>query len=72
MTIQVRQARPGEEAKWQASRAKAIRQGDIGSEDHSWVTFLVFHSAIPTDDGGGQQVDSRRRDASMNADGAAS
>jgi|SRR5262245_36122003 len=40
-TIQVRQARPGEEAKWQASRAKAIRQGDIGSEDHAWVAFLV-------------------------------
>jgi hypothetical protein len=44
MTIQVRQARPGEETKWQASRAKAIRQGDIGSEGHSWVTFLVSPS----------------------------
>jgi|SRR5215813_10093094 len=40
-TIQVRRARPGEEANWQASRAKAVRRGDIGSEDHTWVAFLV-------------------------------
>jgi hypothetical protein len=40
-SILVRQARPGEEAKWRASRAKAIRRGDIESEDHAWIAFLV-------------------------------
>ena len=40
-SILVRQARPGEEAKWRASRAKAIRHGDIESEDHAWIAFLV-------------------------------
>jgi hypothetical protein len=36
-SILVRQARPDEEAKWRASRAKAIRHGDIESEDHAWI-----------------------------------
>ena len=40
-SILVRQARPDEEAKWRASRAKAIRHGDIESEDHEWIAFLV-------------------------------
>jgi hypothetical protein len=40
-TIVVRQARPDEEAKWTASRAKAIRRGDIGTEDDTWIAFLV-------------------------------
>ena len=40
-SILVRQARPVEEAKWRASRAKAIRHGDIESEDHAWIAFLV-------------------------------
>ena len=40
-SILVRQARPDEEAKWRASRAKAIRHGDIESEDHAWIAFLV-------------------------------
>ena len=39
--IQVRQALPGEEAKWRASRAKAIRQCNIEGEDDSWIAFLV-------------------------------
>jgi hypothetical protein len=39
--ILVRQARPDEEAKWRAARAKAIRHGDIESEDHAWIGFLV-------------------------------
>ena len=40
-SILVRQAHPDEEAKWRASRAKAIRHGDIESEDHAWIAFLV-------------------------------
>ena len=40
-SILVRQARPEEDAKWRASRAKAIRHGDIESEDHAWIAFLV-------------------------------
>ena len=39
--IQVRQALPGEEAKWRASRAKAIRHCNIEGEDDSWIAFLV-------------------------------
>jgi len=39
--LQVRQAFPGEEAKWRASRAKAIRQGSIESEDGAWIAYLV-------------------------------
>src|SRR5262245_54300268 len=39
--IQVRQASPGEEAKWRTSRAKAIRHGNIESDDDAWITFLV-------------------------------
>ena len=37
----VRQALPGEEAKWRASRARAIRQGNIESDDDAWTAFLV-------------------------------
>jgi hypothetical protein len=40
--ISVRQAVPAEEAKWQASRAKAIRTGNIdGHEEETWLAFLV-------------------------------
>jgi len=39
--IQVRQALPWEEAKWRASRAKAIGQCNIEREDDSWIAFLV-------------------------------
>jgi hypothetical protein len=39
--IHVRPALPGEEAKWRTSRAKAVRLGDIESEDDAWVAFLV-------------------------------
>jgi hypothetical protein len=40
--ICVRQALPAEEAKWQASRAKAIRNGNVDdSEDEIWLAFLV-------------------------------
>jgi hypothetical protein len=39
--IQVRQARPDEEAKWRASHAKAIRHGDIESDEDAWIVFLV-------------------------------
>src|SRR5213596_796897 len=34
-------ARPDEEAKWRASRAKAIRQGNIEENDVGWIAFLV-------------------------------
>ena len=39
--IHVRHALPIEEAKWRASRAKAIRQGNIEGEDDAWIAFLV-------------------------------
>ena len=39
--IQVRPAFPEEEARWRASRAKAIRHGNIESEDDTWIAFLV-------------------------------
>jgi hypothetical protein len=39
--IDVREALAGEATKWQESRAKAIRQGNIDSTDDTWVAFLV-------------------------------
>src|SRR6266576_4086987 len=39
--IEVRLARPDEETKWRASRAKAIRQGNIEENDVGWIAFLV-------------------------------
>ena len=39
--IQVRPAFPEEEARWHASRAKAIRHGNIEREDDTWIAFLV-------------------------------
>lgn len=39
--ILIRQAHPAEEAKWRASRAKAIRRGDIDSDDRAWIKYLV-------------------------------
>ena len=39
--IQVRPAFPEEEARWRASRAKAIRHGNIEREDDTWIAFLV-------------------------------
>ena len=39
--LRVRQALPGEDAKWRASRAKAIRRGNIESDDDAWIAFLV-------------------------------
>src|SRR4029453_345990 len=39
--IEVRLARPDEEAKWRASRAKAIRRGNIEENDVGWIAFLV-------------------------------
>jgi hypothetical protein len=39
--IQVRQARPDEAAKWRASRAKAIRDGNIEGNEDAWIAFLV-------------------------------
>jgi len=35
------QAFPGEEAEWRASRAEAIRYGNIEDGDGTWVAFLV-------------------------------
>jgi hypothetical protein len=37
----VRRANPAEEAKWRASRAKAVRQGNIESQEDAWIAFLV-------------------------------
>lgn len=39
--IQVRRARPDEEARWRASHAKAIRRGDIEAGEQAWIAFLV-------------------------------
>jgi hypothetical protein len=39
--IHIRQARPGEEAKWQASHTKAVRHGNIEVDDEDWIAFLV-------------------------------
>jgi hypothetical protein len=39
--IQVRLAFPEEEVRWRASRAKAIRHGNIEREDDTWIAFLV-------------------------------
>jgi hypothetical protein len=39
--IQVRHARPEEAAKWRASRAKAIRDGNIEAKEEAWIAFLV-------------------------------
>jgi len=37
----VRQALSKEEARWRSSRAHAISEGSIDSEDDAWTTFLV-------------------------------
>ena len=55
-SILVRQARPDEEAKWRASRAKAIRHGDIESEDHAWIAFLVALTD-PTEENGDERAE---------------
>jgi hypothetical protein len=39
--IEVRHARPGEAAKWRASRARAISQGNIEGAEEAWIAFLV-------------------------------
>jgi hypothetical protein len=39
--IDVREAIASEEVKWQASRTRAIRQGNIEGEDDAWIAFLV-------------------------------
>lgn len=39
--IQVRRARPDEEARWRASRAKAVRDGNIEGNEEAWIAFLV-------------------------------
>jgi hypothetical protein len=39
--IDVREALAGEDVKWRASRARAVRQGNIEHEDDAWIAFLV-------------------------------
>jgi hypothetical protein len=39
--VAVRRALSNEEARWRSSRAKAISQGSIDSEDDAWIAFLV-------------------------------
>lgn len=39
--VQIRQALSGEGTKWQASRARAIAQGNIEENDSAWIAFLV-------------------------------
>jgi hypothetical protein len=40
-SILIREAKPPEEDKWFASRAKAVRQGNIEVDDPSWIAYLV-------------------------------
>lgn len=40
-SIDIRQAFPDEEAKWRASRARAIHHGNIEETDDAWISFLV-------------------------------
>jgi hypothetical protein len=46
--IQIRQALSGEEAKWRASRAKAIRQCDIEGRRHPQSASLNPPFAVST------------------------
>src|SRR5262245_61944721 len=39
--IQIRRARPDEEARWRASHNNAIRRGDIEAGEQAWIAFLV-------------------------------
>jgi hypothetical protein len=39
--IDIRRAFPEEEVKWRASRARAIRRGNIEETDDAWISFLV-------------------------------
>lgn len=39
--IQIRRARPDEEARWRASHTNAIRRGDIEAGEQAWIAFLV-------------------------------
>ena len=39
--IDVREALAGEATKWRASRAQAIRLGNIEDDDDAWIAFLV-------------------------------
>jgi hypothetical protein len=64
--IEVRLARPDEEAKWRASRAKAIRQGNIEENDVGWIAFLVALTDRRNGDQSGREAHrstaARRRD----------
>ena len=48
--IEVRPARPDEEAKWRGSRAKAVRRGNIEENDVGWIAFLVALTDRRNDD----------------------
>ena len=39
--IEIRHARPDEATKWWASRARAVRQGNIEGAEEAWIAFLV-------------------------------
>jgi hypothetical protein len=39
--IRLRRAGPDEEARWRASRAKAVRHGNVEGEEEGWIAFLV-------------------------------
>jgi hypothetical protein len=39
--LDVHEAPTREAAKWHASRARAVRLGNIESEDDTWIAFLV-------------------------------
>jgi hypothetical protein len=39
--VDVREALAPEELKWRASRARAVRHGNIDTDDEGWTAFLV-------------------------------
>jgi len=51
--IHVRPALPEEQAKWQASWARALLRGDVEEGEDPWVAFLV-PVVDPKDDPDGQ------------------
>ena len=48
--ITARRATGEEGARWEASRATAIREGELGPEDTDWVCYLVPVSDFDDDD----------------------
>ena len=39
--ILVRSAQPDQQSRWDMSRIRAIRRGNLDCDDHSWIAFLI-------------------------------